>query len=206
MSDTETDIVQLSKDFLAAQVGELRGNEDPKAFQILRSGDNSLGISLVDIPQDGEEKDLMADYLAAACCVHRAVEVTFASAAWSAMYSSLAPRFKLPSEKDNRIEIVMLVHATSQRVETHTAAILRTNGAVRLSPWIVEDQQGSVANTGRIPEALRMGINLTRQMPPDLVEALLQAKESFHPGQVIELFVKQIRQVRAEVRLAAERN
>lgn len=206
MSDTETDIVQLSKDFLAAQVGELRGNEDPKAFQILRSGDNSLGISLVDIPQEGEEKDLMADYLAAACCVHRAVEVTFASAAWSAMYSSLAPGFKLPSEKDNRIEIVMLVHVTSQRVETHTAAILRANGTVRLSPWIVEDRQGSVANTGRIPEALRMGINLTRQMPPDLVEALLQARESFHPGQVIELFVKQIRQVREEVRLTAERN
>ena len=207
MSDTETDIVQLSKDFLAAQVGELSGHEDPQAFQVVRSSDDVLGVSLVDIPGSDGDRDLMADYLAAACCVHRAVEVTFASAAWSSMYSNpLAADWKLPSQRDNRVEIVMLIHATSQRIETHTAAILRVDGTVRLSPWIIEDQQGSSINTGRIPEALKLGIGLTKEMPQEMVNALAEAREALPLGRIVELFVKQIRQVRAEARVAAERN
>ena len=207
MSHIETDIVQLSKDFLDAQVEDLRGSEDPQAFQVLRSIDDILGISLVDIPRDNSDKDLMADYLSAACCVHRAVEVTFASSAWSAMYSSpLTEGTKLPSERDNRIEIVMLVHVTSERIETHTAAILRVDGKVRLSPWIVEGQENSVYSTGRIPEALKLGINLSKRMPGEILEALARAKEALPLGRIVEMFVKQIREVRDQAQEAAKRN
>jgi hypothetical protein len=206
MSDTENDIVQLSKDFLAAQVSELYGNEDPKAFQMLRSGDDVLGMSLVDIPQGEDQKDLMADYLAASCCVHRAVEATFASAAWSSMYSNpLEAGWKLPGQRGNRVEIVMLVHVTSEAVRTHTAAILRVGGTVRLSPWLNEPGL-DVSNTGRIPEALRMGIKLSHEMPEELIQALDRAKGEVPLGRIVEMIVNQIRQVRDDVRSAAEKN
>jgi hypothetical protein len=202
---SENDIVQLSKDFIAAQVSDLSGNEDPKAFQIVRSEDDILGVSLVDIPCSDDEKDLMADYLAAACCLHRAVESTFASSAWSSMYSNPIDASKImPMERSNRVEIVMLVHVTSETIQTHTAAILRVNGEVRLSPWLVESDR--YCNSGRIPEALRMGIRLSKDMPQELVDALKQAREDLPPGRILELFVNQIRQVRDEARKAAEKN
>lgn len=206
MSDNETDIVQMSKDFLAVQVSELSGNEDPQAFQVVRSSDDILGISLVDIPRDDSDRDLMADYLAAACCVHRAVEVTFASSAWSSMCSDPSAAIARPSERGNRVEIAMLVHVTSERIETHTAAILRVNGEVRLSPWVIEGQQSGVYSAGRIPDALRLGIGLTKRMPEEMVEALVKAKEALPLGRIVELFVKQIREVRDQARAAAERN
>jgi hypothetical protein len=206
MSDNENDIVQLSKDFLAAQVSELSGNEDPRAFQVLRSDDDILGISLVDIPRDEAEKDLMADYLAAACCVHRAVEATFASAAWSSMYSNpMEIGTKLPGQRGNRVEIIMLIHVTSKATQMHTAAILRVGGQVRLSPWLAEPSS-DVISTGRIPEALKMGIKLSDEMPEELVHALSQAKEGLPLGRIVEMVVNQIRDVREKVRSAAEKN
>lgn len=204
MSNTETDIVQLSKDFLAAQVSDLSGGEDPQAFQMLRASDDTLGISLVHIPAGEGDKDLMADYLTAACCVHRAIEATFATPAWSSMYSKPATvTEKPPSERDNRVEIVMLIHVTSQRIEAHTSAILRVDGRVHLSPWIVEDQ---LCAAGRIPEALKLGIGLTDQMPQEMIEALTEARDAIPPGRLLELFVKQIREARDQARSAAERN
>ena len=100
----------------------------------------------------------------------------------------------------------MLVHVTSERTETHTAAILRVDGKVRLSPWIVEGQENSVYNTGRIPEALKLGIDLSIRMPEEILEALLRAKEALPLGRIVEMFVKQIREVRDQVRSAAEKN
>lgn len=203
MNDTENDIVQLSKDFIAAQVGELCGSEDPKAFQMLKSEDGVLGVTLVDIPESDDERDLMADYLAAACCIHRAVEATFASSAWSSMYSSPAQAGIKPGQRDNRVEIVMLVHVTSQRIQAYTAAILRVNGTVRLSPWLAETAH---CDSGRIPEALRTGIRLSVGMPQDLVKALNDAKADMSTGQILELFVNQIREVREKARRSAEMN
>lgn len=201
------DIVQLSKDFVAAQIVDLHGSEDPQAFQVLKDGDDVLGISLVDIPRDDKDRDLMADYLAAACCVHRAVEATFASSAWSSMYSNpITALSKSPSERDNRVEIIMLVHVTPQRIETHTAAILRVDGKVSLSPWLKEDQYGSVYSAGRIPEALKLGIGLTERMPQEMINALTAAREVLPPGRIVEMFVKQIREVRDQAQESAKRN
>ena len=206
MSDTENDIVQMSKDFVAAQFDDLRGSEDPHAFQVLRSSDDVLGISLVDIPRSDSDRDLMADYLAAACCVHQAVEATFASSAWSSMYSNpLTAATKLPSERGNRVEIVMLVHVTSRRVEVHTAAILRVDGKVRLSPWMIEEDSIGIG-AGRIPDALRLGIGLSKEMPEEMVKALVEAREALPLGRIVEMFVNQIREVRDQARSAAERN
>lgn len=206
MTDTH-DIVQLSKDFVAAQMDGLRGAEDPQAFQVLKDSDDVLGVSLVDIPRSDNDRDLMADYLAAACCVHQAVEATFASSAWSSMYSNPAIALsKAPSERDNRVEIVMLVHVTPRRVETHTAAILRVGDRVSLSPWLKEEQQGSIYSAGRIPEALKLGIGLTEKMPQEMVDALVAAREVLPPGRIVEMFVKQIREVRDQAQESAQRN
>jgi hypothetical protein len=204
--DSETDIVQLSKDFMASQVEELFGDEDPRAFQVVRADDDTLGIALVDIPVGPDDRDKMADYLTATCCVHRATEATFSSAAWSSVYSDVADAEKaLPAQRPNRVEIIMLVHVTSAGVETHTAAVLRVDGRVRLSPWITDKALGEYANGGRIPEALKWGIKLVNDMPEELVVALGRAKEALPMGRVVEMFVRQIRGIRQH-HLAPEQN
>lgn len=203
----ETDIVQMTKDFMAAQVDELAGNEDPQAVQMLKDDDDTLGIALVQIPASPTDRDKMADYLTAACCVHRATEATFSSAAWSSMYSNIADFDKVtPAQRPNRVEVVTLIHVTQERVETHTAAILRVDGKVKLSPWVADLPRGECADAGRIPDALRWGIKLVKEMPQDLIDALTHAKDVIPVGRVVELFVNQINEIREWHRESAERN
>ncbi len=201
---TETDIVQMSKDLVDSQMGDLTGNEDPMPFQVIRDSNDTLSIALVHIPEAPEARDRMADFLTAACCVHRATEATFLSAAWSSMYSSVADVERvMPSQRPNRVEVVTLVHVKGQRVETHTAAILRFDGKVQLSPWIADP---AFSDSGRIPSALLWGIELAKDMPQDMIEALTAAMETLPAGRVVELFVKQLDEVRGWLRDSSKRN
>lgn len=203
----EIDIVQMTKDFMAAQVEELAGNEDPQAVQMLKDDDDTLGIALVQIPASPDDRDKMADYLTAACCVHRASEATFSSAAWSSMYSNINDFGKVtPAQRPNRVEVVTLIHVTRERIETHTAAILRVGGKVQLSPWLADSPYGECADAGRIPEALKWGIRLAKEMPQDLIEALTNARDAIPIGRVVELFVNQISEIRGTHRTQAETN
>jgi hypothetical protein len=203
----ETDIVQMSKDFMAEQVRELAGDEDPQAFQVLRDENDTLGIALVQIPSNANDRDKMADYLTAACCVHRACEATFSSAAWSSLYSDITDMGKaMPAQRPNRVEVVTLIHVTAERVETHTAAILRVAGKVKLSPWLSDSIHGEQVDGGRIPEALRWGIKLAGEMPQDLIDALTNARDVLPLSRVVELFVNQISEIRETHRTKAETN
>lgn len=200
----ETDIVEMSKELVAAQMEELAGDEDPTAFQVVKNSNNDLSITMVQIPESSDDRDRMADFLTASCCVHRATEATFLSAAWSSMYSNVADFDKaMPSQRPNRVEIATLVHVTREQVETHTAAILRVDGRVKLSPWIVDPES---AFSGRIPGALRRGIRLTNEMPQDVIDAIDAAMEVLPPGRVVEIFVKQLREMRRWQSASAERN
>lgn len=200
----ETDIVQMSKGLVASQMEDLTGDEDPTAFQVIKDGNDTLSIALVQIPEASGARDKMADFLTAACCVHRAIEATFLSAAWSSMYSSAAEVGKvMPSQRPNRVEIVTLVHVKDQRVETHTSAILRVDGKVKLSPWIFDP---AFSDSGRIPSALLLGIEMAKEMPPEMIEALDTATETLPMGRVVELFVKQLDEVRDWLRASAKRN
>lgn len=202
----ETDIVQMSKSLAASLVEDLTGQEDPTPFQIVKDANDALSIALVHIPEAPEDRDKMADFLTAACCVHRAIEATFLSAAWSSVYSSVADVDKeRPAERPNRVEVVTLIHVTRKRVETHTAAILRVDGRVELSPWIA-DPENAFTGAGRIPAALQWGIELAERMPQDVIDALDAARESLPTGRIVELFVKQIGEVRDWRRAMAERN
>lgn len=201
---SRTDIVQMSKDLVDSQLEDLAGDEDPTPFQVIKDSNDSLSIALVHIPEASDARDKMADFLTAACCVHRATEATFLSAAWSSMYSNVAEVGKvMPSQRPNRVEIVTLVHVTGQRVETHTAAILRVGGKVKLSPWISDPD---FSDSGRIPSALLLGIELAQEMPPEMIEALDEALQTLPMGRVVELFVNQICEVRDQLRNSAERN
>jgi hypothetical protein len=203
-SMTETDIVQMSKDLVASQMEELAGDEDPTPFQVIKDSNNTLSIALVHIPEGPQARDKMADFLTAACCVHRATEATFLSAAWSSMYSNVADVGKvMPSQRPNRVEVVTLVHVKQQKVETHTAAILRVDGKVRLSPWLFDSD---FSDSGRIPSALLLGIALGEEMPPDMIEVLDDALQNLPIGRVMEMFVKQLDEVRDWLRDSAERN
>lgn len=200
----ETDIVQMSKDLVASQMQDLTGNEDPTPFQVIKDSNDALSIALVHIPEGASDRDKMADFLTAACCVHRATEATFLSAAWSSMYSSIADVEQArPSERANRVEVATLVHVKGQRVETHTAAILRVGGKVQLSPWLADP---AFSDSGRIPGALLWGIELAKEMPQEMVEALDAAMETLPAGRVVEMFVKQLSEVRDRLRDSAERN
>lgn len=202
----EADIVAMSKSLVADLVDDLAGDEDPTPFQILKDENNTLSITLVHIPEGSEERDKMADFLTAACCVHRATEATFLSAAWSSVYSTVADVNKeRPAERPNRVEVVTLVHATRKGVETHTAAILRVGGRVELSPWVA-DPENALSGAGRIPAALQWGIELVERMPQDVIEALDAAMETLPTGRIVEMFVRQIGQVRDWRRAMAERN
>lgn len=200
----ETDIVKISKELVACQMEELAGDEDPTPFQVVKNCNDELGITLVEIPGGSGARDRMADFLTAACCVHRAVEVTFLSAAWSSLYSNVAEFGKvMPSERPNRVEIVTLVHVTQQIIETHTAAILRVDGRVQLSPWIVDPERPF---SGRIPGALLWGIKLASEMPQDMIDALDAAREVIPVGRVVEMFVNQLQETRKQHSASAERN
>jgi hypothetical protein len=201
---SEKDIVQMSKDLVACQMEDLIGGEDPVPFQVVKDGNDDVSISLVHIPEAADGREKMADFLTAACCVHRATEATFLSAAWSSMYSNVNEVGRvMPSERPNRVEIVTLVHVKHQQVQTHTAAILRVDGKVQLSPWIFDPD---FSDSGRIPSALLLGISLAKEMPAEMVEALDTALETIPIGRVMELFVNQLHQVRDSIRDVAERN
>ena len=197
MNEEQVDIVQLSKDFIQSQLDDLTGNDDPTPFQIVKSADGAMGIAMVHIPEDHAGRDVMADYLTAACCAHRAVETIFSSAVWSSVYENPADVQKeLPGQRANRVELMILMHATQAGLETHTAALLRVDGAVRLSPWITGSEQGERLDGGRIPNALQRGLRLSREMPPELEEALGLAREILPLGRVVELFAEQLRGLR----------
>lgn len=202
----ETDIVQMSKDLMAYLVEDLTGDEDPAAFQIVRNADGDLGMALVQIPEGSAGRDTMADMLTAACCVHRASETTFSSTAWSSVYSNVGDVSKVrPAQRPNRVEVITLVHVNQERVEVHTAAVLRVDGKVKLSPWIVDPDQPR-SGGGRIPEALEWGIKLAGDMPEEMIEALEIARSSIPMGRVMELFVEHLGGVRERFRRAAQSN
>jgi hypothetical protein len=135
--------------------------------------DREFFVGFAKMPTEPEAKDEIADMIIALCVVHGAVEVAFGSAAWSAEGDGDLP----PSQRPDRKEVAIISAADSAGVgAVRIASVVRESDKVGIGLW--EQVPLAVSAGGRFAEALHMGINLSKKMPPEIRDFLREQIEA----------------------------
>ena len=139
-------------------------------------------VSFGHMPTEPEAKDQLADMIMALCVIHGAVEAAFGSAAWSAKTSVDDTSDLPPSGRPNRQEVAVISAASSAGVQAvRIASVVRENDKVGIGLW---EQLPRTAATGRFPEALHMGLKLSKKMPAEIRDFL---REQIEAGLIEEI-------------------
>lgn len=155
----------------------LADKEDFVPFVIvIDEKDREFFVGFAHMPTEPEAKDQLADIIMALCIVHGAVEVAFGSAAWSAETTVDDVSDVPPSERPNRKEVAIVSAANSAGVKAVSiASVVRENDKVGIGLW---EQLPLTAATGRFPEAIHMGIKLSKKIPPEIRDFLREQIEA----------------------------
>lgn len=172
------DIVSVAKAYIEHMVPELEGDQDITAFLMVQPKDtDDIGdwhMLAMLMPSEPEQKNRIADYLTAACCVYNAEEVVFASAGWSVKNPCKEELDMAPSDSPLREEDVFIAHSTrftGNTVGHHSCPIIRRDNKVYLGPWA---EMVGVGAVGRFAEAITLGLRLAVDMPPDVREGVTE--------------------------------
>jgi len=184
-------LLERARTYIAAAVGDLRGDNDFMPFMTYVAHDDTVGFAGLAAMGEQAERDGLADSMIGMLAVNRAREALFASCVWHVQAASReALGGKMPSECENRVEQVFVLHVDPDGNDHfHFANIHRIGGRVTLGLW--RHELAVKGAGGRFGEALHIGIRMGRDMPPEMV-AFIDAHMEHNFDQMMSSIVKAI--------------
>jgi len=185
---TKSRVEQIAKDFTEP-------DDDFIPVLMVRAHNDQVAIiGLMGDMNSQSEKDDMAKFMMAACAVLRAKEVSFVSSAWAA---KAIPKeefesgdFVMPRDRPDRIEVVNIMHSTSDGDTMSTSEISREDGKPpTIGGWEVVGGEG-IKLGGRFGDAIHDGMFIGSKLvdpevTPDLMREYMD--EMIEKGELEEL-------------------
>jgi hypothetical protein len=168
-----TSLVDSARAYVEESVKDLEGEGDMRPFLMCRSADGEIVQTLMDMPPDPGDRNAVADLLSAIVASHRATEAVFGSCCWAVTRTDFANPVA-PSEDPDRVEAMMLFHATRDGGGGGQAEVIRENGRVRLGEW---EMWARTYAGSRFGDAIRNGMRLGATLPPEAIEYIERNKE-----------------------------
>lgn len=171
-------------------VAGLSGSDDFMPMLVVRDHqDRDLAIGMVWPDETGDSKDLVAASMAAMCCLHRAKEAAFTSVAWTIQPKLGEWDGKAPADSPDRKEAVMVIAIGADGSSTmFTAPMVRENNMCGVGVWD-QSPRGAVSS-GRFAEAIRHGLAMGANIPPDMAAYIDSEMEAGRAGKMIEIFTR----------------
>lgn len=193
---TERTLVSFAKHHVAGEMSELTGNEDPQPMVLFRDRNGEVTIMPLFLDMNSHaQKDVLAYILTANLMIADASEAVFVSSTWMASTTKddFAHDSRMPSERDDRIEAVVIIHMTRNSNAMHRAIIDRKKTTPTLGPW--EEMPGTQLG-GRFGDAIANGLNLAANLPAEMREFIAQAQASGEKERLMEPTVQMLKKVR----------
>lgn len=178
---------------------ELSGDDDFMPFLTIRNDRDQVAYVGMDMPEEEEGKDVLANYITALCMVHRGVEVTFATVAWLVLCQQL-PDVAPSQHPDRQEQVFVLTVDTTDQFQVHTATVVRDNDMVGVGLW--SPMNATVAE-GRFADAIRMGMDLGQKLPPEMRDYIDSKEAEGELADLVERTAVMIDEVRHQ---AASKN
>lgn len=191
-----TELLEDTRKHVESLVEDLTGDDDFMPFMVCEGREGTAIVGLM-MP-DNDERDDMADVIAAMLAAWQATEAVFASAAWAVMGAipmDIGPAV-LPSQHPARQEIVFVVHAGSGGDEFQSAPLNRMDGKVSMGEWTGEPQEAQLG--GRFADAMHMGIHLGANLPAAIADDLREVAKTVSLEEAIRPLVGAFRRLRQE--------
>ena len=183
-----TELIDHARRFIEHEVEGLRNDADFMPFMTYTTHDDEVGFAGLAAMGEEDECDGLANSMTGILAVYRATEAVFASAAWMATMTAEERDTTMPAEHPNRSEEAFILHVDPQGHDHfHSAAIHRIKGRVSLGAWKQDDDLVGVG--GRFAEALHIGIQLGKELPPEMI-AFIDAHIEEDPQGLIQTFSK----------------
>lgn len=160
-------LVEDARRHVESLVEDLEGNDDFMPFMTIVCHDDKVAYVGLEMP-DEEGKGDIADVMAAMTAAYRAKEVVFGSVSWMVKSAKKEGLGMMPSEHPDRVEAVFLLHITGDGDTMHHAEVRREDGTVFLDTWDSFEADSNVS--GRFGTAIHMGMKLSANLPPEMVE------------------------------------
>lgn len=160
----------------------LEGLEDPDDDVMpvmLWLGPYGMGIMPMLDMSDQEAKDRLVGKMVTALAVGRATEVVTITTSWMVSVETTPELRKgildvMPSEHPDRVENVVITHVDEESDGMTSAVITRfSDKPPTLGDWTCMDfGREPVRMGGRFGDAMHLGLDLVKSMPPELVEII----------------------------------
>lgn len=188
-----TTLFEHTRKHVEKMMQDVTGDEDFLPIMAVRDHKGDLIACGLLMPDEGQEKDMMAWTMSAICALHRATEVAFTSAAWIVIRKDKEPMPDMPpSECPDRQEVAMITMVDADgKGFLHTAPIIRENNMAGVGMW--EDctpKSGNVMTAGRFYDAICIGVGMGQSMPSDLAAYLDEEIAAGRSERLIHMMVK----------------
>jgi len=198
------DIVSVAKAYAEALIEDLEGKNDFLPFLVIQPKDTTFdsgnwNLLVMQMPEDPEQKNRVADYMTAACAIYNAEEVVFCTAGWAVQNPCAEELQMAPSDSPMRVEKVLIAHSTrftGNTVGHHSADLHRVNNKVFTSPWDYMTMRAA----GRFAEAITLGFKLAVDMPPDVREGVVEMIAEGSEQKLLNATANMINSAREEAR------
>jgi hypothetical protein len=159
-----------------------------------------------ELMRDDNGKDKLAVLMTAQMVVSRATEAIHVSTAytahidkeddhiddieWQQMKHGVLKAERAPSQNPNRVECVVLMHATRGRDQFHTAPVTRhPDKPPELGEWDTQVfKRGTLG--GRFGDALKLGLDFVDAMPQEMVDIIEKAHTVGEQADLVNRFIK----------------
>lgn len=198
-----TDLLKYAQDHIVSMMTDLEGDDDFMPFMTVRHArTNEVCYVGIMMPQDDDQKDMVADVMTAVCAIHRTNEAVFCCTSYMVSARADDPEdlaraeSTRPRDHPDRVEVVFAHEATPDGDRFVTAPVIRRNNGVVLDGWS-EEKRGQ-NNRGRFGDAIHMGIRMGAEFPPEMCDYVDSKMAAGEVDEVIASFLKATTTARAE--------
>lgn len=200
----QPDLISNAQGHVESLVKDLTGEDDFLPFMLVNGIVNDEpGHIYVGLDMPGlDGRDDIADVMMALVAMYRATEVAFASCSW--ILTGLSPQEREEwgnrsfADHPARKEMVFLLYLGEGGAHNQffTAMVTRADNKVSLSEWA--DATHNAQTQGRFAEAIRAGLHLAKDMPPEMTDYMTRAMAEGQEQQaVLAPMIQAFRRVRS---------
>jgi hypothetical protein len=168
-----TDLVTAAKTAARDALNDLEAPQaDIPPLLVAKTPKGYLSVQL-EMPQEPDQRDMVADYMMALIACSRATEAVFICTAW--MATATLADMRRPSEREDKNEVLVLAHDNGDTTSLWMAGLTRhENRPPDMGLW-KHDEESTMG--GRFAEALSLGLKLSETVAqiPGLQDQLDEA-------------------------------
>jgi len=189
-----TELVTAAKTAARDALNDLETPEaDIPPLLVAKTPKGYLSVQL-EMPQELDERDMVADYMMALIACSRATEAVFICTAWIA--TATFDDMRRPSQREDKDEVLVLAYDNGDTTSLWMAGLTRhENRPPDMGLW---KQDGDSAVGGRFAEALSLGLKLAETVAeiPGLQDQLDEAATPEEISSLAVILVKTLQMTR----------